>query len=111
LKRFFLRLDPAKLQAQAATIETDLAAARRSIAAGAAKLADFRIAIDRAQAEKDRDARESRAMLVRHSVDPARLSARIAQLSKQAEDLTAAIRAIEAELEALLAKILREAKV
>lgn len=111
LKRFFLGLDRAKLQAQATRAETELAAVRRSIAAGAAKLADFQVAIDRAQAEEVRCARESQAMLSRHRLDAASLSTRIAQLSKQAEELTVAIRAIEAELEALLAKILREAKV
>jgi len=111
LKRFFRGLDPAKLQTEVTKIETELAVVRRSISAGAAKLDDFRVAIERAQAEEDRCARESQAMLSRHRLDAASLSSRIAQLSKRAEELTAAIRAIEAELEALLAKILREAKV
>ncbi len=111
LKRFFSGLDPAKLQTEVTKIETELAVVRRSISAGAAKLDDFRVAIERAQAEEDRCARESQGMLSRQRLDAASLSSRIAQLSKRAEELTAAIRAIEAELEALLAKILREAKV
>lgn len=111
MKRFFRGLDPAKLQAQVSNIETELAVVRRSITAGASKLDDLRVTIDRAQAEKDPCARELQAMLSRHRLDPASLSSRISQLSKRAEELTAAIPAIEAELEALLGKILREAKV
>jgi hypothetical protein len=111
LKRFFLGLDPAKLQAQAARVETELAAVRRSMTAGAAKLTEFQATIKREQAEQDRCAKESQAMFSRHRVDAASLPGRIAQLAKQADELTAAIRAIEAELEALLAKILRDAKV
>ncbi len=102
LKRFFLGMDPAKLQAQAAAIEMELAAVRRSIAAGAAKLADFQVGIDQAQAEEARCANESQAMLSRHRSDTASLSARITQHSKQAEEISAAIRAIEAELLSLV---------
>ena len=88
-----------------------MAVVRRSIAAGAAKLDDFRAAVGRAQADEARCAAESQAMLSCHGLDAEGLSARIAQLCKRAAELTAAIRAIEAELEALLAKILRDAKV
>lgn len=111
LKRFFLGLDPAKRQSQVTKVETELAIVRRSIAAGAAKMDEFRVAIDRAKVEEDQCARESRAMLSSHRLDAASLSSRIEQLSKREEELTVAIRAIEAELEALLAKVLREAKV
>lgn len=111
LKRFFLGLDPAKLQAQAATVETELAAVRRAITAGAAKLSEFQVAINRTQAEEDRCRKEAYAMLSRHRLDADSVPSRITELSKRAEELTAAIRAIEAELEALLAKILRDAKV
>lgn len=111
LKRFFRGLDPAKLQREVAKMESELAVVRRSIAAGAAKLDDFRVAIDRAQAEEDRCAEESQAILSRYRLDATNLPARIAQLSKRVEELAVAIRTIEAELEALWAKILREAKV
>jgi hypothetical protein len=111
LKRFFLGLDPPKLQTQVSTIESKLAVVRRTIAAAASKMDDLRVATDRAQAEADRCARESQAMLSRYRLDTADLSARFGQLTQRTEELTAAVRAIEAELEALLAKILCEAKV
>jgi hypothetical protein len=71
----------------------------------------IRVAVDRAQAEVNRYAKESQEMLLRHQLDADALLSRIAELTRQAEELTAAIRAIDAELEALLAKILREAKI
>ena len=59
IKRFFFGLDPAKLQTQVSKIETKIAVVRRSITAGAAKLDDIRVAVDRAQAEVNRYAKES----------------------------------------------------
>lgn len=111
LKRFFLGLDPAKLQAQAAKIETELVVIRRGIAAGAAKLSDIQVAVDQAQTEANRYHKEIQALLSRHRVSEEAVSGRIAEISKQVDEIMAAIRAIEAELEALLTKILREAKV
>ena len=111
LKRFFLRLDPATLQTQAAMIESELAAVRRSNAAGAAKLADFQVAIDRARTESDLCERESKAMLSYHGLSNATFPDHITQLSKQADASTKAIGVIQAELTALPAKILDEAKV
>ncbi len=111
LKRFIFGLDPTRLQAHADRIEGELAMLRRSIVAAASKMDDLRVAIDRARAEVDCCERESQAVLSRYRLDAAALSSRIEQLAKRAEQLTAGVRAIEAELEALLAKILREAKV
>ena len=111
LKRFFLGLDPAKLQLQAAKIETELAAAGRTISNGATKMDDLRAAVARARSDGDQCEKESKAVLLRHNLDGEGLPPRIAQLSRQAEELTAAIRAAEAELEAVSEKILRDAKV
>jgi hypothetical protein len=111
LKRLFRGLDPAKIQVQVARTEGELGTAHRTITAGAAKLTEFQVTIKKAQGEEERCANEAYALLSRHRLDAANVPGRIAQLSKQADELTAAIRAIEAELEALLAKTLREAKV
>jgi hypothetical protein len=111
LKRLFFDLDPAKLQLQAAKIETELVAAGRTISNGVTKMDDLRAAVARAQAEREQYQKESQAVLLRHSLDGERLPARISQLSRQAEELNAAIRAAEAELEAVSEKILRDAKV
>ena len=110
LKRFFLGLDPAKLQAQIAKLESDLVVARNTISAGLARQNQIQSAIKHTTEEKQRCANESRAMLLHHSLDAGSLLARIGQFTKQADEISAAIRTIEQELEALLAKILREAK-
>ena len=111
LKRFFRGLDPAKIQVQVARTEGELGTVHRTITAGAAKLTEFQAILKKAQAEEERCANEAYALLSQQRLDATNVPGRIAQLSKQADELTAAIRAIEAELEALLAKILREAKV
>lgn len=111
LKRFFRGLNPVRLGIQVAEIESQLVAVRGGIAAGAAKQDDLRAAVDRARSEERRLGNEVDVLLSRHRLDAGGLSARIGQLSKRAEELTAQVRGIEAELEALLTKILREAKV
>lgn len=111
LRRFLLGLDPIKLQAHISRIEGELAVVRRSITAGVSKMDDIRAALDRAQAEQARYTRESQAMLSQYRLDEAGLFARIGPLAKRVDELTAAVRAIEAELESLLTKILRDAKV
>jgi len=111
LKRFFLGLDLTKLQAQVRRREYELAVVRRKVAATVSKINDLRVAIDRERAQADRCARKWKAILSQYRLDVATISARIGQLTKRAEKLTAAVRAIEAELEALHTKILREAKV
>jgi superfamily I DNA and/or RNA helicase len=111
IKRFFRGLDPVKLRAETAKLETELSVVQRSLSACEEKLDDFRVAINRTQAEANRCAIDSEAMLLRYQLDASNLSKRVAHLSKQEGELNAAIRKIEDELEALLAKILHEAKV
>ena len=111
LKRLVLGLDPTRLQAQVGNVEGKLAAVRSSLTAGASKTEELRLAIGRAQAEQDNYGRESQAVLCRHRLDAVSLSTRTEQLTKRGDELTAGLCAIEAEIEALGAKILREAKV
>ena len=111
LKRFFLGLDPTKLQTHIAKVEGDLVVTRNTISAALAKHSQLQSAIKLAADEKRRCENESRVMLSRHGLNAESLSARIGQLTKQADEINVAIRTIEQELEALLAKILREAKV
>lgn len=111
LKRFIFGLDPASIEIRVSQLEAGLAVIRHTFAAGAAKMDDLRVAIDRAKAEGGRYAKESQAKLSRLCLDGAGVLARIEQLTKLSNDLTSMIRAVEGELEALLAKILREAKV
>ena len=109
--RFFRGLDPVKIQARVVGIEGELSVVRRTIAAGATKQDEIRTALERAKGELGRCTQEIQILLSRLKLDSNGLIARIAELSKQSVELTAAVRAVEAELEALLAKILREAKV
>ena len=111
LKRLVRGLNPAKLQVVVAGFKTELAILQSAIAAAASNQTDIRVAMDRALAEEQRCANEAQALLSQHNLDADSLSARTRQLSKRAEESTAEARAIEAELDAILAKILREAKV
>jgi hypothetical protein len=111
LKRLLRGLDPVKLQVQIANTEAELAVAERSVAAGTSKLGELRASLETARSEEQRYAKESEALLSGYGLDQIGLSARIGKLSKRAEEDAPAIRAVEAELEALLSKILSQAKV
>ena len=104
-------MNPAKLQVVVANLKGELAVVQNSMAAAAPNRAEILVAIDRARGEQQRCANEAQALLSEHNLDAGGLSARIRQLSKEAEESTAAVRAIEAELEEISAKILRDAKV
>ena len=111
LKRLVRGLNPAKLQVVVANLKGELAVVQNSMAAAASNQAEILVAIDRARGEQQRCANEAQALLSQHNLDAGGLSARIRQLLKQTEDSTAEVRAIEAELEEISAKILRDAKV
>lgn len=111
LKRFFLGLDPVRLQVRLAEIHRDLAIVQASIAAEAGKQEGLRAALNRSRSEQERGALEARASLSRYGLGTDEVAARVAHLSKQDKDLGAAVDAINAELEALLMKILGDAKV
>ena len=111
LKRLVRGLNPAKLQVVVANLKGELAVVQNSMAAAAPNRAEILVAIDRAREEQQRCANEAQSLLSQHNLDVGGLSARICQLSKQAEESTAEVRAIEAELEEVSAKILRDAKV
>ena len=111
LKRLVRGLNPAKLQVRVANLKTELAVVQSSMAAAASNQAEILAAIDRAREEQQRCINEAEALLSQHNLDAGGLSARIRQLSNQAEESTAEVRAIEAELGELLAKIMRDAKV
>ena len=111
LKRLVRGLNPAKLQVVVANLKGELAVVQNSMAAAASNQTEILVAIDRARGEQQRCANEAQALLSQHNLDAGGLSARIRQLSKQAEESTAEVRVIEAELEEISAKILRDAKV
>lgn len=110
LGRFFRGLNPAKLHAQLISVKTDLSVVSASIAAGASKLTEFHANIENTQRQQKQTLQELQEVLSRQNVDPQEVSRRVLHLLGQSEELTNEIRAIEAELEALVAKILREAK-
>ncbi|HXE91899.1 MAG TPA: AAA domain-containing protein [Terriglobales bacterium] len=111
VKRFFYGLNPEKLQIAAARIETEIGVLRRGAAARVSKQNELRSAITRAHQDQAKAETEGERLLSRHGVSPATLETKIAQAEEMENDLLAQIRTIEAELEALLAKVLREAKV
>jgi hypothetical protein len=111
LKRFFLGLDPVKLQVEAAQTQRELDVALAVSAAQVARQNEVRAAMELARSERERHAREARVLLSRHGLDADGLAARVGERAKRSEQLTVAIRTVEAELEALRSKILREAKV
>jgi hypothetical protein len=111
LKRLFLGLNPAKLQVQLAQLESELGVVRNAASAALTKQNELNQAIDRATAEANRCAQDASARLRQLGIQSENLSRRIGELAKQEDKLNSAIRAIEQELEALHAKILREAKV
>jgi len=111
LKRFFLGLDPAKLRVAAAQTQSELDVAVKVSSALTAKRDDLRAAVELARSDQERHAREARVLLSRNGLDADGLTARLGERAKQSEELTAAIRTVETELEALRSKILREAKV
>jgi hypothetical protein len=111
LRRLFFGVNPAKAQATVNRLERELAILHQAIVAGASKSEAIQSAINRLKSSQDTRFNNVQATLTKRQLDEAGISASISQLSKQVDELTVAIRAIEAELEALLAKILREAKV
>jgi hypothetical protein len=110
LRRLLRRLNPVKLQAHVLKIETDLSIVRRTITEGSSKLGEFQVAIGTSRNQEERAKEEAHTLLARNNVGADQLSACVQELTAQAEELTAAVRAVEAELEVLMAKILREAK-
>lgn len=110
LKRYFRGLDPVALQAQLLKSGTELDAVRAGIAAGTRKLAEFHSQIEEAQRQGSQTQRELENLLSRFKVTADAIPPRISRLIRQSDDLTVKIRAIEAELDAIAAKILKEAK-
>lgn len=111
LKRFFLGLDPVKLQTEIARLGSELTVVRNTIKASLVKRDELLAAVQQTKAEGKRCEREAHVRLSPCGLDTSSLSAGISQFTKRAEEIAGAIRAIEAEMDALLAKILREAKV
>jgi len=111
LKRLVRGLNPVKLQVVVANLKGELGVVQSSMAAAASKQAEILAAVDCARGEEQRCTNEAQALLSQRNLNAAGLSARIGQISKQAEESTAEVRAIEAELEELLARIMRDAKV
>ena len=111
LKRFFLNMDPAILQAEIIHLGSELTIVRDTITANLSKRDQLLAAAQQTKAEGNRFEREAQDRLSRYGCRSTSLSASISSLSKRAEEFAGAIRAIELELEALVAKILREAKV
>lgn len=111
MKRFFYGLNPEKLQIAAAKIETEIELLRDSAAARLSKQTELRSTIARTRHDQAKAETEAEGLLSRHGVSPATLDTKIAQVSQIEHDLLAQIRTIEAELEVLLAKVLRDAKV
>src|SRR5215469_4670911 len=109
-KRFFRGLDPIALQAQLLKSETELNVVRAGIAASTRKLAEFHSQIEEAQRQGSQTRRELEKLLSHFNITADAIPPRISRLIRQSDDLTAKIRAIEAELDAIAAKILKEAK-
>jgi len=109
-KRFFRGLDPVALQAQILKTETELTVVRGRITASAPKLKELQENISGAERQEKQILQELQVLLLRYKVTGEEALLRIGRLSKQTEDLTATIRTIEAELDAITAKILQEAK-
>ena len=111
LKRLFLGLDPVKLQTKISRIESDLVVLQNTTSARIVRQNQLQASIKQATDEKQRCAKEAQTLLSNCGLSEEGLSARIEQLAKQAEELGTAIRTIEQELQAILAKVLRDAKV
>lgn len=111
VKRLFYGLKPETLQIAAATLETEIGVVRRSAAAHLSKQDELRSAINRTRQDQAKAKVEAEGLLSRLGLSPATLEARLDRTTQQADGLAAQIRTIEAELESLLSKVLREAKV
>ena len=109
-KRFFRGLDPIALQAQLLKSGTELNAVRAGIVASTQKLAEFHLQIEETQRQGSQTRQELEKLLSRFKVTADAIPPRIGCLTRQSDDLAAKIRAIEAELDAIAAKILKEAK-
>jgi hypothetical protein len=109
-RRFLRGLDPVALQAQLLRTGTELNAVRASIAASTRKLAEFHSRIEAAQRLERQIRQEQDALLFRFKLTLDAVSSRITRLAKQSDELSVKIRTIEAELDAIAAKILKEAK-
>ncbi len=110
LKRFLRGLDPVTLQAQLTKTGTDLNAVRAVIAASTRKLAEFHSQIEEAQRQERQIRRELENLLSRFKVTMDAVPSRTEHLVRESDDLIAKLRAIEAELDTIAAKILTEAK-
>jgi hypothetical protein len=110
LKRFLRGLDPVVLQAQLTKTGTELNAVRAVIAASTRKLEEFHSQIEEAQRQERHIRRELENLLSRFNFTVDAVPSRMSRLVRQSDDLTARIRTIEAELDAIAAKILKEAK-
>ena len=83
---------------------------RAGIVASTQKLAEFHLQIEETQRQGSQTRQELEKLLSRFKVTADAIPPRIGCLTRQSDDLAAKIRAIEAELDAIAAKILKEAK-
>lgn len=110
LKRLLRRLNPVKLELQVAELGTNLSTAQRVLAAGPPKLAELQSNLESTQTRGNQVERDLLESLSRVSLAAGDVPARVGYLTSQLEEISKTIRLLEAELEALAAKILREAK-
>ncbi len=111
LKRFFLGLDPVKLQNYVNNVERELGVILNTISANLEKQTQLKLAVERTKTEEKRCSADAQARLASAGLDAESFLVAITNLTRQSEEHSSAIRAIESELSVLQAKIVREAKV
>jgi hypothetical protein len=109
-KRLLRGLNPLKLDAQIAQIETELATTQRAVSADSSKIADFKSTITNHDIRETDLRKEAIDLLGRLQLGPHQIDPRIKYLEGQLDQLARTIRKLEEELGAIAAKILREAK-
>ncbi len=111
VRRFLFGLDPLALERQAARLGSELDSARAAVSAGREKQQQIQAAIQRTIDERMRYVSEAKTQLASRGLTVQTLTARTDELARRADEITAKVRKIQAELDGINEKILGDAKV
>ena len=110
LKRLFLGLNPAHIQTELGLLESQRAIEENTVAAAKERQSQIASALDHLTGVAELLVEQATAKLTELGLTADQVNARTLSLSRQSEQMTAEIRALEQELESIRDKILREAR-